>query len=450
MAHRRTIAAMTDRPPRPGATRMTRAALLLAMLVAALLAPVAPVGAGEATPLAETVQFAGVGYGHGVGLSQYGARGRALAGQDRATILGHYFAGTTIGTVDISQMVRVLVLDGYAATDVKPLVIVGHGAPWSVGGITGQIPAGHRLSVRPPLAGTTAWRLTVTDPAGAVIAEGTAEAGTNLRVATTDSAIGYLELKTKPSAYDEYRGFLRIHLGTTTMRVVNHVRIESYLRGVVPAEMPSSWPAAALEAQTVAARSYAVRRLHPSTGTFDLYDDWRNQVYLGRLAEKATTNGAIRTTAGEVVMSGTSIANTFFHSTGGCATEHNEYAWVSSTGKIVAGPLPYLRGSDDRAEDGTCYDAASPWATWQTKAYPLATVSAWFAADSRTNVGDLQALDLTRRGVSGRLISVTLIGSLGEKTVSGDVFRSIFNAARPSGDPFLRSNLFDMVPSPAG
>ena len=64
--------------------------------------------------------------------------------------------------------------------------------------------------------------------------------------------------------------------------VINHVAIDQYLRGVVPAEMPSSWPAEALKAQAIAARSYALYRIHPTTGTFDLYDDTRSQVYRGR------------------------------------------------------------------------------------------------------------------------------------------------------------------------
>ena len=71
----------------------------------------------------------------------------------------------------------------------------------------------------------------------------------------------------------------------------------------------------------------------------------------------------------------------------------------------------------------------------------LAQIQAWFAADSRTNVGTLVALDLRNRGVSGRLISVTLIGANGTtKKVSGDVFRSVFNAHRASGDPMMRSS----------
>ena len=124
-----------------------------------------------------------------------------------------------------------------------------------------------------------------------------------------------------------------------------------------------------------------------------------------------------------------------FHSAGGGATEHNENVYVSSTGAKVAGPVSYLRGSRDRRPDGTAYDDASPYATWSTATYTRAQVSAMFAADGRTNVGSLTVIDLRDRGVSGRLISVVLTGSNGTKTVSGDVFRSVFNAGRPAGRP---------------
>jgi peptidoglycan hydrolase-like amidase len=75
-------------------------------------------------------------------------------------------------------------------------------------------------------------------------------------------------------------------------------------------------------------------------------------------------------------------------------------------------------------------------------------LSAIVAKDPRTNVGALSAIDLSHRGVSGRLVSVTLVGALGSKTVSGDVFRAIFNAGRPVVDPQLRSTLFDTQPIP--
>jgi peptidoglycan hydrolase-like amidase len=122
--------------------------------------------------------------------------------------------------------------------------------------------------------------------------------------------------------------------------------------------------------------------------------------------------------------------------------------FVSATGKIVSGAVSYLRGSSDRAPDGTSYDAASPKATWQTASYTRKSLSTIFAKDARTNVGAISTIDLSRRGVSGRLISVTLIGSLGTKTVSGDVFRSAFNAGNPPAHADLQSTLFDTRPIP--
>ena len=80
--------------------------------------------------------------------------------------------------------------------------------------------------------------------------------------------------------------------------------------------------------------------------------------------------------------------------------------------------------------------------------YTRTQLSTWFGRDSRTKVGTITALDLRDRGVSGRLISVTLIGSLGTKKVSGSVFRSVFNANRPADDPSMRSTLFDLKPVP--
>jgi stage II sporulation protein D len=212
--------------------------------------------------------------------------------------------------------------------------------------------------------------------------------------------------------------------------------------------MPSTWPTEALKAQAVSARSYAARRIRPGVSYFDITDDTSAQVYLGVLVEKPTTTAAIDATAGVVLRSGSSIVNAMFHSTGGGATENNENVYVSPSGAKVASPVSYLRGSSDRRPDGTAYDSTSPYATWSTATYSRSRLSAWFGSDPRTNVGTLTKLDLRVRGVSGRLIRVTLIGSLGSKTVSGNVFREIFNAHRPAGDPILRSTLFDTKPVP--
>ena len=398
------------------------------------------------TQLGSTVTFHGRGWGHGVGLSQYGARGRALAGQTAEAILAHYYLGATLGSMAPDTPIRVRVLKAYSAS-ATPLELRALGGTWMIDGVATTFPAGARVFVTPTTSGgSTTWRYRVASSGGATLREA-ATTGFRMRPATGATL---LQVWSRPSSYDQYRGVLRVRLDTTapTLNVVNELPLETYLRGVVPAEMPASWPVEALEAQSIAARSYAARRLRPGESYYDVSDDTSSQVYLGKEGEKASTDAVIASTARVVLKSGTSIANTLFHSTGGGATEHNENVFVSSSGAQVAGPVSYLRGRPDRKPDGTPYDAGSPYETWKTSTYTRAQLSSWFADDSRTDVGSLTAIDLRDRGVSGRLISVTLIGSLGTRKVSGDIFRAVFNVGRPSGDPSMRSSLVDTKPIP--
>jgi SpoIID/LytB domain protein len=385
-----------------------------------------------------------------VGLSQYGAYGRALDGQSASTIVGAYYKGTTLGTMPNSQ-VRVLVLQAFKATSATPVQVYGRGGTFTIDGISATFPADARVRFYPSsvTSTTTTWKVQVNDAAGASLYTG----GTANSIRIRPGSGTTIQVWSKPSAYDRFRGVIRLvgkTNGTSTVNVVNELPMETYLKGVVPSEVSAAWPAAAVQAQAIAARSYAAYRLHPDTSSYDIYDDTRSQVYHGYLGEKAGSNAAISATASKVVRtSGGAIANTLFSSAAGGWTENNENVFVSSTGAKVAGVYSYLRGVSDRRADGSSYDEASPYDTWKTKTYTLAQIQAWFAADSRSNVGTLVALDLRNRGVSGRLISVTLIGANGTtKKVSGDVFRSIFNAHRPSGDAMMRSTLFDLAPIP--
>ena len=417
----------------------------------ATVAPTAPPPTATPGPvtLPASVTFHGRGWGHGVGLSQYGAQGRAADGQSAATILAHYFKKTVLGTM-ANKEVRVLVLQSFGATSSNPVQVYGRGGTWAIDGIDKTFPADARLRFVPTTSGsTTTWKALVTAADGTTLHSG----ATNPKIRVRASDGGSLQLWSKPSAHDRYRGVLRLIGGSgssSSVNVVNELPMETYLRGVVPAEISPGWPTQSIRAQAIAARSYAAYRLHPDRGTFDFYDDTRSQVYFGKLEEEASTDAAIAATAGVVVRTAAdgTIANTLFHSAGGGATEHNDNVYVSSTGEKVAGVYSYLRGSMDRRPDGTAYDSASPNAKWKTATYTRSQIQSWFAADSRTNVGTVVALDLRNRGVS-RLISVTLIGANGStKKVSADVFRSIFNAHRPYGDPTIRSSLFDLAPIP--
>lgn len=451
----------TISPSQSSPLRAHRGRRILAIVAAAVIAvpglglglmPVVSVAAvetqsswqpGPLTPRPD-LTFYGRGYGHGVGMSQYGARGRALAGQLAPAILAHYYAGTTLGTRSATTIVRVLVLSGLAATTAKPATIIGRGGTWTIDGIAKTFPANAKLTLAPTAVGATSWKVTVLSSTGVTLHSGTVSTVLIVRPA---AAATLLQLASKATTTNVYRGFLRVRL-TTAVMVINHLGVDAYLRGVVPLEMPASWPVEALKVQAIAARSYALSHIHPATGTYDLYDDTRSQVYRGQRAENPATDAVIAATKGSVLLKGTAVANAMFHSADGGWTENNENVFVSSTGSIVAGPVSYLRGSSDRAPDGTSYDKASPYATWSTATYSIDALGAILAKDARTNVGSLIRLDLSRRGVSGRLISVTIVGSLGSKTVSGGVFRTVFNAGRPTTDPQLRGTLFDLQPIP--
>jgi SpoIID/LytB domain protein len=412
--------------------------------------PSAVVAASGPTTLGESITFYGRGYGHGVGMSQYGARGRALAGQDAATILAHYYQGVALAPIDPATRIRVLIMSKWAATETRPLVVYGRLAPWSIDGIGATFQADARLRLFPMLGPTGAasgtWRLIVDAADGAVLFDGQAPSDFTIRGTAAD---GRIQVWSKPTTFDQYRGSIRILVQSAThVSVVNDVGLEDYLGGVVPVEMPSTWPAAALQAQAIAARSYAARRLRLGVSYFDVPDDSSSQIYRGIKAEKAITNAAIAATASTVMMTGTTIANALFHSTGGGATESNENVYTAASGRRIGRPVSYLRGASDRAPDNIAYDAKAPYATWLTRTYPRTQLSAIFAADRRTSVGDLLALDLRDRGISGRLVSVTLIGSAGSRTVSGEVFRAVFNARRPTSDPSLKSTLVDLSPIP--
>lgn len=403
------------------------------------------------TTLGSTVRFYGRGFGHGVGLNQYGARGRALAGQTAEQILAVYFKGSALAITNPAQPVRVLLMAGYSAASASPLVVYGRGGTWEIAGVGKVFPAdavlrAWRTTTTLDGVTTTTWRIRVTAADGTTVLHDAAASGT-VTLRPLDAA-GSLQLFSKPSMFDTYRGWIQLRLGASSLNVVNRLGLDEYLRGVVPVEMPSSWPLEALRAQAITARSYALRRLRPTTGSFDLYDDTRSQVYRGLEAERTTTNRIIAAEPGVILVSGGSVVNAFFHSTGGSATENNEYAFVGSTGTPGTAKIGYLRGIDDRRPDGTAYDAAAPYFSWSTSSLTRSQLSAMLQADSRTSVGDVLRLNLTRRGVSGRLYQVVIYGTTATKTVSADVFRSVYNARRPSGTLPLRSNVFDAQPLP--
>jgi stage II sporulation protein D len=184
--------------------------------------------------------------------------------------------------------------------------------------------------------------------------------------------------------------------------------LDRYVRGVVAAEMPSSWPMAALEAQAVASRTYALTS-HASS-RFDVYSDTRSQVYEGAAAETPQTNAAVAATAGQIVLYHGRPATTYFFASSGGMTENIENAWPGSEAQ------PWLRGVADP------YDGVVP-ARWTSS-------MSWTTAAARLHglfKGSLHGIEVLRRGVSPRIVSALVMGSKGNTQISGPELAARFS-----------------------
>lgn len=315
----------------------------LSVSIAAVLVSAAPAAARperDATTRAAlspgpTFAISGRGWGHGVGMSQWGARGFADRGVPYAEILAHYYPGTSRGRAPVTR-VRVLLLDG------RKTLKLGSTLPFKVrdaAGAVTELPAGTyelgpRLELDPGTGQRTAF------PGPLVFTPGGAP----------------LDLNGK-----RYRGMIELSVENERLRAINSVGLEAYLYGVVPDEMPPDWPAEALKAQAVVARSYAlaVRK----SGPFDLFDDVRSQVYGGVAAEEPPATAAVQATAGEVLMHEGKVASTFFFSTSGGRTADIADVWAN------AEPTPYLVSVPDP------YDSISPLHTWGPVVFSAAKVA---------------------------------------------------------------------------
>jgi stage II sporulation protein D len=182
---------------------------------------------------------------------------------------------------------------------------------------------------------------------------------------------------------------------------VRRLALDSYVRGVVSAEVSSSWPLAALEAQAVASRTYALTA-HAGGSRFDVYDDTRSQVFRGVAAQTPQTDAAVAATAGQIVTYQGKPAITYFFASSGGRTEDIENSFLGSL------PEPWLRGVVDRYERGDLH-------TWKlTLSFAAAT------AKLRGLVrGRFEGVEVLKRGFSPRIVSANVLGSAGRTRVSG-------------------------------
>jgi stage II sporulation protein D len=355
---------------------MLRTLVLVAGVLLLVAGPAAPARVAEPAPSgAATFVVTGHGWGHGVGMSQYGAYGYAQKGFGYAKIVLHYFSGTELGDAPVSR-VRVLLTSG--AKSLK----LGSAADFRVRDATGVV---HTVA-----AGT--YTLT---PALKLKVDGRDQARVLLGPLLFQPVGAPLELKRR------YRGSIQVDIANGRLRAINMVGLEQYLYGVVPSEMPYTWHPEALKAQAIAARSYALATR--KTGAFDLYPDTRSQVYLGIDHEKPSTNAAVDATAGKVVLFEGEVAKTFFFSTSGGRTASAEDVWGQAVPYLVSVPDPY--------------DSISPYHDWGPFSFTGGKLARVLKLKGR--VLDLQP----EVNSSGRIKSLIVVGSTGSVSVPGGDLR---------------------------
>ena len=364
--------------------------------------PAAAHRAHRTQPAIASLFVAGHGWGHGIGLAQYGAYGYALHGWTYDKIVAHYYPGTTLGQSDLSR-VRVLL-----APHAKRAVISSQ-SQFMVRDAKGKK---HKLSPGVQALGPDMKvRLATGKKLKALPGPLMFSAGS-----------GPLSFGGRP-----YRGALRVKRAGSGLQVVNVVGLEPYLWGVVPSEMPQRWPAEALAAQAVVARTYALAHLHK--GDFDLYSDTRSQVYGGIAAEAQSATDAVNETAHKVVLYDDQLANTYFFSSSGGKTANVQDVWPSSP------PEPYLVSVPDP------YDTLSPYHDWGPLRFSTKTLA------KRLHVPGARVSDFRANVTSsGRVRSVTFVGTNGERTVTGADVRTalrlrstwfhvgLLSLSRPSGN----------------
>jgi stage II sporulation protein D len=401
-------------------------ALLSALVATGLAGAGAPSAIGAiktsdsfTVPKSRVFTLSGHGWGHGHGMSQWGAAGAASKGLSYSKILAFYYPGTASTNIG-NPTVKVGLLSQY---DRNPRNI--HIAD------PGTLRIYNEATKKATLFKSTAtWR--VVRSAGKFEVQ-VASKGTWV---TKKTASGPIHVDTSASTNHvtypinrTYTGYFRlVPTSDSHFMTIANVSMQNYLGGVVPAESISSWPAAALQAQAVAARTYAAYHFaHPRSGSIQVYDTTSDQVFDGQGVRVASTNAAVIKTTGIIrTYKKAPILAQFSSSNGGWSTDGGE---------------PYLSAHAD-PYDGAVKNSVHSW----TASLPASTLEKRYPS-----IGTLKTLKITERDGNGawggRVLDVTLVGSKGNKTVSGGDIYSAYSW--PSHAKGLRSTWFQVTtPAP--
>jgi SpoIID/LytB domain protein len=356
-------------------------------------------------PKSGSVTVAGAGWGHGKGMSQWGAYGAAVKGLSYSEILSFYYTGTKLDNLADGNTVRVWISgDTDNGLHFRP-----------VRGLTVADSAGKKLTL-PYGSKYTKWRISRSGSKRVLYYRNTS--GKYVKYTTklsptrvwyvANASTGTVKLAMPDGSTRTYRGKLAARFSGGGMKTVDYVPMESYLRSVVPAEMPGSWSAEALKAQAVAARTYAAKLRSTVSGSaiYDLCDTSACQVYKGTSSEYSATDKAISATKNKVVEYKGALALTMFSASNG--------GWTAPGGS----GYPYLAAKADP------YDGVKRDQSWSV------TLSAAKIQKAYSSIGTLQSVQVTDRDgygtYGGRVDELKITGSKGSVTVSGASFKSKF------------------------
>ncbi len=210
-----------------------------------------------------------------------------------------------------------------------------------------------------------------------------------------------------------YAGELRVSLNDQKLQIINYLKLEKYLKSVVGSEMPKEFPLAALQAQSIAARTYALKLIGKNE-FFDIHSTQASQVYLGLEAETAKINRAVRSTSSLALFHENKLIEAVFHSSSGGRTENSGQVWKYQ--------LPYLRSVVD-------YDQNSKKYRWSEK------ISSSELDQIFSDLGGLNSIKIIKKSNSDRVLKIRVYGPKGTKNISGKTLRKNLN---------LLSNKFDL------
>ncbi len=373
-------------------------------VAALMLGAALPASADDAiTPTDQQVVINGAGWGHGKGMSQYGAYGAAKAGLTYDQIVAFYYTDTTLGDLTDGNTMRVwITADNDSALHFRP--------------VAGQIvtdSAGKKVTL-PTSSKYTKWRISKKSSKRVLYYRNTSgkyvkysnKLSSTRTWYVSNPKTGTVKLAMPDGSTRTYPGKLVLRFTSGKAITVNYLSMETYLRSVVPAEMPASWATEALKAQAVAARTYAAkeRSAKSPSSVYDICDTSACQVYKDVSYRYPTTDAAIAGTANKVVLYQGKLALTQFSSSNG--------GWAAGYPGV-----PYLAAKQDP------YDPVRTWSVTLSaaaiqKAYPSIGTFTSIQVTGRADVGPYDG--------QGRVAKVMITGTAGSVTVSGGSFKSKF------------------------